>query len=215
MRIHTGGLAAYRALRMGENYVPLDKSFDDYNKMLVDTISADNTHLKQMYTDAFETFDRLENHDYNALYKQMMRKSVGADGANSVVRPLRTVEEFQDAIGLTRQLLMACPEVRARERKQTIEGYAGVYTDPFKDTPDLLHPDYLRVMNGVAITTPATEDEEETCYATTYFFDDHGMDLPELELQDQVQTLENWEILKMLLQENGLDPTSPEGIPLN
>ena len=194
-QIFTGGRDSYRALRFGEMSSGLDKSFMEYGHKLMNNLGGASEHAKHFYAESLATFDAFNQINYAELRKTLLRQSENIFH-DDVVMPCITVEDFRAANGISRQLIMACPELRTKAQRQQIEGYAECYTDPFSTFSNELHPDYMRVTDGVLMTDPKTDET----WSISYEFDDHELDLPELSIDDKAITLTNWDMARILLQ---------------
>lgn len=120
------------------------------------------------------------------------------------VRPLRTLEEFQQATLTMQRWLSANPKGRQLFQKDRCHGWRDTYVDMEPGVWGERHTDWQKVNNGLVVT-----DEEGNSSITVYFnaFDENGDE--ELSLAEQRDILESWSFENYYLALGGDDPTSP------
>jgi hypothetical protein len=69
------------------------------------------------------------------------------------IRPLVTLQDFQQAPPVMQRWVMAMPEIRSLYQKQLVEGYAGQYVDRFQGAIGDNHYDYRMMTSGVVQET--------------------------------------------------------------
>lgn len=153
------------------------------------------------FQNANALYDRLAGSTAIRMAKAA-RRAIGGIWQTDEIKTLSTIEEMQWAPLKMQRWIMASPFVRNLYHKQQIEGYSGSYIDPFPNEVGEEHYDYRRVMNGVVVDT-----EDDGWSATTYL-DDLLPDDEELTLEEQIDIMQTWELVKASIKKGGDDPTS-------
>lgn len=132
------------------------------------------------------------------------RRSAGSVWQKQTIRKLETIGDFQHASTTMRRWLMAEPTVRKMYKEQRIEGFEGIYTDPFEDQgAGEDHYDYRRVMDGMVVM----DDDNDTWQATTYY-DELLEEDRDLDILEQADIIDSWSNIVKLIRNGGDDPTS-------
>lgn len=127
------------------------------------------------------------------------------------IMELESIYDVQQAGPLMQRYVMAEPTLRQMYHDGRCNGYQGTYVDPFPGQIGDSDYNYRRVMNGLLVETPATEeapdgDSEFVIYVEELMDGDR-----ELELHEQVAITSTWERIRYSLANSMIDPTSPTG----
>lgn len=121
------------------------------------------------------------------------------------IRPLRTLEELQNAPNKMVRWVMANPELRSLYHRQQIDGYSERYFDREPGRVGEAHYDYRRVMDGVAVV----DDEADSWQIKLYGDSDDPND--ELTPQQKSDIGVSWEASLAHLRSKREDTTSKWG----
>lgn len=126
-----------------------------------------------------------------------------------VIKPIYTLEEFQNATPYMARFIMAEPTVRTLFHQNEINGYSDIYVDNYHGSVGENHPDWCLVNNGMLKI-----DEEEDRIKFNYYFHDDDQYLEEMKtftVEEQFAALDIWSTLNKLMQDETVDPTNPFG----
>lgn len=135
------------------------------------------------------------------------QRAVGGLWQTNDIRHLTSIGDFQWAPEKMRRWIMAEPTVRKLFHQQRVEGYQGVYRDPFPDDVGEDHYDYRRATNGFVFVNEDVNDDEPEWTAVTYY-DDLMENDRELETSEQADIVHSWANVRELIQQGDDDPTS-------
>lgn len=198
-----GGMAAFNALVHGEKPQSASTYFDDQIKNLGRSLTdAGQKHLQT----AFGMYQQFNNSDVMRIARAALRK-VQAFFEPNCIRSLWDMYDFQVAQPVMQRYVMANPIVRTQFHQQLCDGYSGTYFDYEPNAIAEEHYDYRRVMNGVIVDD---EDPNKDFKFTIYLDTLHATDR-ELTLPEQVDILNTWRRVEMLMELGEEDPTSIYG----
>lgn len=129
------------------------------------------------------------------------RETVWSD---SLVIPLRRLEQLQTAGPVMQRWVMAQPTLRQRYLNQEVEGYGDSYVNYHGDKVGNDHIDYRAVTDSFVMTG----GDDEDWVAHNHFEFVEGT---RLSRDDQLTILNTWDLVEHYLEEGGEDPTSPYG----
>lgn len=104
--------------------------------------------------------------------------------------------------------IMAEPTVREMYHEQRCDGFADTYIDMEPGKIGDEHYDYRRVMQGIVV------DDPENDWRATIYLDDIAAGDRELELDEQIDILNTWDVVAALMNYGIDDPTSVFGSKL-
>lgn len=148
-------------------------------------------------------FEQFNNSEAMRAARRAVQKVKGVFMLDEV-RTLWDLVEIQNAGLKMQRWIMAEPTVRELYHAQGCDGYSESYVDMNPGCIGEAHYDYRRVMNGIV------QDTAEEWQATFYMDDLHEGDR-ELTLDEQVDILNTWDVVRHMLKHGKEDPTSPFG----
>lgn len=160
---------------------------------------------QQFFDRAVSLYDQFAGEEAIRRAKAAKRAS-GSLWDENEVQLLSTIEQMQAANNMMRRWVMANPMVNRMYHRQQIEGYDGLYRDPFPDDKLEDNYDYRRVMNGVV--QDVQDDEGEWGWTATTYIEDLMPDDHELDPVEQANILSTWEAVEVALKLKKRDPTS-------
>lgn len=197
----------------------LHASPDAFDMLLYPQQSYVNTYIQNQFSTFTQTlnehasrFIEESKRLYDALYhsKAMERARNLIRSAKqflhpTIIRPLETLEELQQANVTMQRWVMAQPEIRSLYKAEKIQGYPETYVDVHpNEGVGHEHYDYRRVMSGIV------EDTEDGWHCRIHVEDLLPGDR-ELDFLEKCDILSTWDILEWYLTNSHLDPTDPFG----
>lgn len=167
---------------------------------------------RQFFEQAKTVYERFAGED--ALRRaKAAKRSAGSFWDEDEIRETSTVEALQGANNAMRRWVMANPTIRKLYAQQRVEGYDGLYTNPFPDDDPHDSYDYRRVMNGVV--EEFVDEDGEDSWRVTSWCEDLLPDDRELDIVEQNDILNTWEAVEAILKRKKEDPTSRWGADLS
>lgn len=117
------------------------------------------------------------------------------------IQQFSKIAEFQHAPPVMQRWIMAEPTVRQLYLDQKVDGYSDTYTTTDHNV-GMMHEDYQKVIDGVY------REDENGDIVITEFYNLYEEDERPLDLMEQVDILNTWDMLKSYLAKGGDDPTS-------
>lgn len=130
--------------------------------------------------------------------------------SSNQIQYLYRLEQLQTAGPVMQRWVMAQPDLRQRFLNQTVDGYGGQYVNYHGDAVGDAHYDYRRVVNGVV----QVHEDEDRDFVIKHYYDYMREDERELSIQQRLDILNTWDIVKHMLEEGDEDPTSTHGAQL-
>lgn len=195
------GGANFDAIAFG---VPTQANLNFLEERLTHFSSAMSEAGEAFIQRGLQVFEKYGGSEAIRLAKAAVRSVQHAfDG--DVVRGLTTIGQIQQAGQKMQRWIMACPEVRQMFHRQQCDGYSNSYVDVAPDSVGKEHYDWRRVNTGIVVETPDDPDYEwsNMCYL------DESADDVELSLQEKMDVLSTWDIIKTMMVPGKEDPTSP------
>ena len=126
---------------------------------------------------------------------------------SNAIRPLRTLEEFQNCPDVMKRLMMANPVARRRWANLSCGGYQDVLGEVYKKASDHELVEYRMINNGVVRDL---EDNKEYEWECACYLEDEEAELQDytVSVQDQCSLIETWEALEEVFRKGEFDPTS-------
>lgn len=115
-----------------------------------------------------------------------------------------SIEQIQTANPIMQRYIMAEPRLRDLYLNDSVEGYAGSYTNYHGTAVGVNHYDYRRVMDGMGIVT-------DTHLEWNDFYEIVPEEDKELSLFEKVDIIRTWNLVNRELDAHEMDPTSPIG----
>ncbi len=155
---------------------------------------------------AKSVFEKANSSDAMRLARAASRRVKSLWGSDEI-KYIRDIGDFQHARLNQQRWIMANPVARELYHEQRLDGYNDSYVDMQPGARGEDHYDYRRVMSGITSFSNEEEDEETTWSATTYFDMLYEEDR-ELAIDEQMAVLTSWSYLEMYLKAGKEDPTS-------
>ena len=201
MRIHTGGVAAFR---MATFAPPTDRDIEYLRDRLQHKAATYGEAPRRYAVSAMEMYDTINSSDAIMRARSLWRTTNSAF-TGDYLRSCTTVKDFQTAGPTMQRWIMACKEVREAYHKQRIDGYHDTYVDASPGLVGDQHVDYRIVMDGVMYRPD--DESDDLCFDMFY-------DLPEdevLEPDQRHDILDTWALARHYLVLNDADITSAYG----
>lgn len=199
MQVIDGGSQTFDALAYGDPHPGTVAFFQNQMENLSQYAGQVGEQFIQSAQDLYSRF----NHSTAMRYARAAKRSLGSIFQNDAVRQLASIAELQQAPPVMQRWIMAEPTTRKMYHRQMVEGYEGSYKDAFPNDVGESHYDYRRVMDGLVVDDPDTEDWVATTYLDEIFEGDH-----ELEIDQQADIFYTWKMTKARILHGGSDPTS-------
>lgn len=167
-------------------------------------------HFSETLTATGRSFMEASKDIYNRINSskaaEMARAAIRAASGifQTKIQPLNNIGEMQTAPTVMQRWLMANPVVRELYHNQQCSGYADTYVDMHPGLVGVDHYDYRRVMDTIVV------DDDKGSHAVFYMDNLYEGDR-HLEHGEQVDILNTWGLLEIMLQARNLDPTCPYG----
>lgn len=159
---------------------------------------------------AVDSYNYFSSHDSLRHARAALQK-VKSYFQSDIIRELRTIEDFQNATPLMQRYIMADPWARKMYHAGRVEGYAGLYIDPYPGVRGIEDYNYRRVMDGRVQMLPESEENPEG----SFFIETHYGDLQEgdvdLSLNQQDMIISSWRNARYLALIGLDDPYSSTG----
>lgn len=159
------------------------------------------------FTEKYERFRERDDIRHAKRVAQALRERVSHYWQEDTIRPLRRVEDVQNAPSIMRRWVMVNPTVRRRYREGILDGYKGEFFDIDPNVTDITrHYDYRELMHGM----PQGEDGNEYhYYSTNAFYEDEQDDDHDdrLTFDEKLAILRTWDVCEIGL-DAGRDVTS-------
>lgn len=123
------------------------------------------------------------------------------------IRPLRTLEDFQNCPDVMKRFMMANPVARRKWANLACSGYQDVMGEVYKKADNDELVEYRMVNNGVVRDLVDDKDYEWECVC---YLEDEELELQDITMsvQDQYTLVETWEALEEHFRKGEFDPTS-------
>lgn len=198
MRIHTGGMAAFRTAAYEP---PSDRDIAHLRDRLQYKAAQYGDAPRRYAASAIEMYDTINAADAVMRARLLWRTANNAYSGDRM-RSFASVSDFQTAGPTMQRWVMACKEVREAYRKQRIEGYRDSYVDASPGLVGDLHVDYRMVTDGLIY-----RDGDDMCFDIHY-----GLPEDECLEPDQVHDIvDTWAMAAHFLAQNDDDITSLYG----
>lgn len=125
------------------------------------------------------------------------------------ITELESIYDIQQAQPVMQRYIMANPTLGEMYYQGRCEGYG--YVDPFAGQYGEANYNYRRVMNGLLVQTPITDDAPEGNWAFNIYVEELMEGDRELDLHEQTAITETWAKIRFSLANSLVDPTSPSG----
>lgn len=205
------GVDSFNALVFGE---PHPSSVQYFTKQYQDIVGQADQFVGQLGQQFVQAATRVYQNYISPTALARVRnilRHVGHDTMHDMVRPLVSIQDFQQA-GLTMQRwVMACPVVRDKWYDGMIEGYQDTYVDMEPGAVGLSHYDYRLATEGLLETIENEDGEEDMCYRVYYSEYDVKEGDRLLELDEKVDIQDTWHNVRVYLAQREEDPTSAVG----
>lgn len=200
IQVTVGGSDEFNALMYGQKH-PGTLQF--LQNQVTNISSTLNDAGRSFFAGARDVYERFNGENAMRLARAAMRKA-GSAFQRDEIRPLFTIGEMQQAPLSMQRFIMAEPTIRNMFHQQRCDGYSDTYIDLHPTAVGVDHYDYRRAMNHMVVDS---EDEEHE-YVCRIFFDDLVDGDRELALDEKVDVLSTWDLMKAFMEKGGEDPTS-------
>lgn len=203
-----GGSREYRLLVSGEQHPNTVQYLRDQMTSLQNYIgNSDSAWARR----AQESYNRFSSEHAIRLAQAAIRKVTTHFQDDRIVQ-LDTLAQMQQAQLRMQRFIMANPYVRERYHNQMCEGYQGTYVDMWPQDVGPGHYDYDRVMDGLIVETPATEEDPEGSWVCRIQTDEEVLPGDKrLNLVEKDMILTSWDNVVHAMQYGLDDPVSPSG----
>ena len=196
-----GGPEAFRALLYPHQDHPANQTYFLQNlQNFSDTLTeAGRTFMEQSKA----IYDRLNSSEVMRIAQNALRQA-GKLFLPNVIRPLYTLEDFQQAQPVMQRYIMSCPSVREAWQQQLCQGYGDTYLD--LSPGGIRETDYTwrRVMDGIIV------EDDEGWYVKSYL-DELIEGDPVLTIDQKTDILSSWELADLFMQAAKGDLTDSNG----
>lgn len=187
-----------------------DESTIDYIRGRVERFGG---RMREMFDGFFEDshnlFDRFHGEKALRRIRSRVRESTNIFHKD-VVRPLRTIEDIQNARPTMQRYIMANAMARLAAKAGYIDGYSDTYMTPYPDRIGLSDPDFTRVIDGIIFDEDRygidSTDKEDAWISYQDMSGDP--DERDLDVVQQMDILSTWDLLENMLSARQRDPTS-------
>lgn len=165
----------------------------DRLREISDRTSTMLSDVGRRFTEKYERFRERDDIRHARRVARALKERVDHYWQSDTVRPLRRVEDVQNAPSIMRRWVMVNPEVRRRYKDGILDGYQGEFFDIDPEVTDVTkHYDWRELMTGM----PQGEDGTEYhYYSNNAFFEDEddGRDT-ELTFDERRAILRTWDV---------------------
>ena len=159
---------------------------------------------QQFIQKAQEVYERVNSSTAIQAARNVL-KMVGNTFHNSThIYQVNSLDQFQSATTTMQRWIMAEPTVRALYHEQRCDGYSDTYIDVEPGMIGDRHYDYRRVMDGVLV------DDQES-WVVKQYWDELKEGDRDLTVDEKVDILNTWDIMRMFIDKGKEDPTSMLG----
>jgi hypothetical protein len=200
-----GGERELNLFTAGEPHPAMLQYAREQAQFIGNYIQQTGSTFAQGVVQSYENFysDDALRHARSALSK------VGSYFQADKIVELTSIYDIQQAQPLMQRYIMAEPTLAEMYHQGRCAGYG--YTDPFPGQFGEANYNYRRVMNGIMVETPATEDEPDGNTEFHIFIEELVENDRELALHEQSAIMETWERVRFSLAHSLIDPTSQSG----
>lgn len=199
VKIVQGGSAEFNLLAFGETN-PTTLQYIEHRS------NTFSNNLTDTARDLFQTtklmFEQIHGSEAMRKARAAIRSVTGLFQQDTV-RPMCTIQEFQQAALTMQRWIMAEPTVRAAYHAQQCDGYTGSYVDMAPGMVGRDHYDFRLVNDGVL-----HEEDDGEDFKVTFFFDEIMDGDRLLRPEEKVDILSSWEAVRAAMKAGGSDPTS-------
>jgi hypothetical protein len=204
VQVVIGGNTEFNALVYGQKN-PGTISFLEQEAF---TISPQLTHAGQeFFANQAMLFEQYNGAEALRLANAAVRKVQAIFQPNSI-RNLWELGAIQNAPLVMQRWIMAEPTVRKMYHEQRCDGYAETYVDMHPGFVGREHYDWRQVQHGLVQT------EDEDAPMVSFFFDELEQGDRELTLEEKMDIVSTWDVVRSMLKPGGEDPTSVFGTQL-
>jgi hypothetical protein len=200
-QFYEGGAAMYDALVYAR---PHENTLQFLNHQAQNFYGA-LTEAGRQFTESARSFYDSIGLSYSAKQLRALGRMVTGIWQTDDVRPLYTLEEFQQAPPVMRRWIMAEPTIREMYHQQRVEGYNNLYVDMYPNDVGPEHYDFRQITSGVV-----KEKEDGSWVARTYYEEKHDRDSTPT-MMEKIDIHTTWDRLRGLLKHPTNDPTSVFG----
>lgn len=122
------------------------------------------------------------------------------------IKYISELPDIQNASLNMQRWIMANPIVRELYNNQRCDGYSDTYADMSPGTIGESHYDYRRITEG--LVREVVGEDGITDDVTTFYFDDLHEGDRELNIDEQMDILNTWDIIESYIKNGKSDPTS-------
>lgn len=199
-----GGANEFNALLYGQQHPGTLNYFENQQAQIAQMSETLTEAGKRFYANSQELYERFQGAEALRHAQAAIRK-VGSVFQLDTVRDLWELGAIQNAPLTMQRWIMAQPDVREAFHNQRCDGFSDTYVDMHPGKIGRDHYDFRRVMNGMV------EDDEEHGYKVTFYLDELSEGDRELTLEEKVDVLSTWDIVRSLVKTGKDDPTSAYG----
>lgn len=162
---------------------------------------------QQFVSSAKEIFDQYNSSEALRAARLALNKVSNIFTPDNI-RYLYQPQDLQTAQPTMQRWIMAEPTIRSLFHNQRCDGYSNSYVDVSPGIVGDLHYDYQRVMNGMVCTDDAKPDED---FRITHYYDEIPDGDRELTIDEQVDILNTWDVVRAMIKRGKEDPTNSFG----
>ena len=184
-----------------------------FNQPVIDYFRANANNLTNNLTQAGQAFMSQAKDLFESIYnnktfqaaRNLIKQVDNSVNFGNMIYEIKTLEGLQQASPVMQRWNMACPEIRELYHQQRCDGYSSTYVDRHPNDIGINHYDFRRVMDTVVTEC---KDGGWECYQ---FGDELEEGDRDLTLDEKVDILNTWDIMKMFVQMGKEDPTDIYG----
>jgi len=158
----------------------------------------------EFFANQTELYERYNGAEALRLAAAAVRKA-GAIFQPNAIRALKTLYEVQNAPLAMQRWVMAEPTIRSMYHQQRCDGYADTYVDMQPGFVGREHYDWRMVNHGLIQT------EDDDAPLATFYLDELKEGDRELTLDEKMDILSTWDVVKNFTKAGKEDPTSNYG----
>lgn len=197
MQIIEGGDILFKSMTFG---LPSMETFNYFQELGRDFSSRITSVAKSKLDEVSHLYKAITLNDMANSLKGLINNLENFKLPN-VIMQLDSLAELQNAPDVMIPYIMANPTIHKLYERNMVDGYSSIFVG-MGENSDGSNPLYQSVMNGIR-----TQDEDGE-YWTHYYSDVRVGDLPNLELEQQVNILATWDALDYFISLGDCDPTS-------